>query len=107
MKRITADELHRIKTTDLGLNPERYSLLSIEALACSLRRAAGFMSPCSAATLTRAVLNPLVDLSSDPELLREKVESVLEAVIAHGDLLEQRDITGGDGGQLVYAAPPS
>lgn len=107
VKRITSQELNRIKTHELGLDPERYSMQSSEGLACSLRRAAGYMSPCSAATLIRAVTTPLEGLANELDALREKVEEVLEALIAHGDLIEQKDITSGDGAALIYAAPPS
>jgi hypothetical protein len=109
MNRISAQELLRIKAQELGLNPDRHSLNSIEGIACSLRRAAGYLSPCSAATLVRAVVAPLEGLVPDLPQARESIEEVLEAVIANGDILEQRDFLGNleSAGTLLYAAPPS
>lgn len=107
MNRITYQELLRIKSQELGLDPDRFPLPSTEGLACALRRAAGYLSPCSAATLIRAVVVPLEGLVPDMQATRDKVDEVLEALVAHGDLLEQKDIVEAAGGPLLYAAPPS
>lgn len=109
MKTISASALLHLKTAELGLNPEKYSFDSIEAIACALRRAAGYLAPCSPTTLVRAVVNPLEGLVSNLDERRDAVEEILEAVIAHGDIAEHEDIVGGagPGGRLLYAAPPS
>jgi len=109
MNRISAQDLLRIKAQDLGLNPDRHALTSTEGIACALRRAAGYLAPCSAATLVRAVVGPLDGLVPDLLQVREFAENVLEAVIAHGDILEQEDFLANPGtaGTLLYAAPPS
>ena len=111
MKRLSAQDVHAHKVSELGLDPTALDLTSLEAVAAALRRAASFFCPCAASTLVRAVVNPLNGLVQDLVELRESVENTLEAVIAHGDLLEQRDIANGDAGArsglLLYAAPPS
>ena len=101
MNRTSPEDLLRIKSQELGLNPDHISLLSTEGLACALRRAAGYLSPCSAATLIRAVVTPLEGLVLNLETTRDEAEVVLEALVAHGDLLEQKDIVGQGGGSLA------
>ena len=68
------------------------------------------MCPCSAKTLVRNVMDPLKGLANDIEEMRAKVRETLEAMIAHGDLLESFDIEEdvlSDVPVLLYAAPAS
>jgi hypothetical protein len=110
MKRISAEQVHERKVAELGLDPGALDLTAPEALAAALRRAAGFLCPCAPSTLVRAVLRPLDGLVAETDALKESVEAVLDAMVAHGDLLEERDLAG-DADQrnrvLLYAAPPS
>lgn len=95
---------------NLGLDSEAFNITSPEAIAASLRRAAGVYCPCSPTTLLRAVLRPLDGLIEDMVAVEEAAENVLEAMIAYGDLLESRGVAsekGEGGGNLLYAAPPA
>src|SRR5262245_56564208 len=92
MKRISVLEVHQRKVRELGLDPEAADLTSVEALAASLRRSAGFMCPCSATTLVRAVTEPLRGLVPELGAVRESLEEILEAIVGQGDLLEFNDI---------------
>lgn len=109
MRRLTAVEVHARKIRELGLDPEGLDLMTPEGLAGALRRAASYLCPCSAATLVRAVVRPLRGLVPDLDHARELVEDTLDAMVAHGDLLEQPEVQ--DGAQsarvLLYAAPVS
>jgi len=109
MKRLTIEEVHAQKIRELGLDPEALDLTTPEGIAGALRRAASYLCPCSAATLVRAVVRPLRGLTRDLEKARELAEDTLEAMISHGDILEQPEIV--DGMQtarvLLYAAPAS
>lgn len=110
MNILSADQVHARKVSELGLDPETLDLTSSEAIASALRRTAGFLCPCAAPTLVRAVLNPLRGLVSDLEAVKESIETILEALVAHGDLLESADITtdqGREGRLMLYTAPPS
>lgn len=104
LKRISAKDLDQIKVRELGLDPSRFQLLSPEALSSAIRRAAGFATPCSPATLIRLVVNALEGLSVDSGAARLAVEEVLELMTGHGDLLEARSDTSS---MVLYAAPPS
>ena len=110
MRQISAMDVHAQKVAELGLDGRAVDLTSIEAVAGSLRRAASFLCPCAAATLIRSVVRPLRGLVDDMDIVRSLVEETLEALIAHGDLLEQREI-GNDKtpgrGTLLYTAPAS
>ncbi len=109
MKRLTANEVHEQKIRELGLDPTALDLETPEGLAGALRRAASYLCPCSAATLVRAVVRPLRGLVPDLDKTKELVEDTLEAMIAHGDVLEQPEIQGDvqSARVLLYAAPVS
>jgi hypothetical protein len=64
--------------------------------------------PTSRGALLRAVIEPLRDLVDTPDVLAEVAEGVLEAVIAHGDLLELAEVVSSAERPrtLVYTAPP-
>lgn len=110
MKQISAAEVHARKVQELGLDPDSLDLRSTEAIAGAIRRLAGFLCPCTATSLTRGIVRPLLGLADDLEATKEKVETIIEAVIAHGDLLEEQEIQEGretGSATLLYAAPPS
>lgn len=110
MRRLTSSEVHNKKVSELGLDQTALDLTSIEAIAAALRRAAHFLCPCAATTLVRAVVEPLRGLVDDLEETKESIREILEAMIAHGDFLEHRDIESdvtSRAAVLLYAAPPS
>ena len=108
MKVLNRTEVVQRTLEELGLGQNPASLLTREALACSFRRVAGMHCPTSRGALLRAVIEPLRDLIDTPDVLTEIAEEVLEAVIAHGDLLELPEV--GSSAErprtLVYSAPP-
>lgn len=110
MKRLTPAEVHAQKMVDLGLDPTAVDLSSQEGIAGALRRAAGFLCPCSASTLVRSVVRPLRGLVPDTESAKDLIEQTLEAVVAHGDIVEQHDLADEQhlsSRVLLYAAPLS
>ena len=111
MKVLTPKELEAKKVRELGLDPAQVGLSSPEAIAGALRRAAGFLCPCSPTTLIRAVLRPLEGVVSNLDGVRERVEDILDAVVAVGDLQEHSDIDQDTSqprqGRLLYPSPPT
>jgi len=110
MKQLSAAQVHAQKVAELGLDPSALDLTSTEAIAGALRRAASSLCPCTAPTLVRDVVRPLRGLVDDLEAIKSIVEETLEAMIAHGDILEHRDIESDPehgAPALVYAAPAS
>lgn len=109
MRRISLNELHALKVAELALDPEALDLASVEAIAGALRRAASFMCPCTSVSLVRAVVRPLRGLVNNLDALQDRAYEVLEAMLAHGDLFEQRGARSTESGEalLVYAAPPA
>lgn len=110
MRRLTATDVHARKVAELGLDPTAVDLTSIEAIAGALRRTASFLCPCAAATLVRGVVRPLRGLVDDLDSFKGLVEETLEAMTAHGDILEHRDVDehpGHEAVALLYAAPAS
>ncbi|HKX46486.1 MAG TPA: hypothetical protein VJP77_07270 [Planctomycetota bacterium] len=109
MRRLTAEQVHAQKVRELGLDPDTLDLTTPEGLAGALRRVASYLCPCSAATLVRAVVQPLRGLVPDLDKAREFVEGTLEAMVSHGDVLEQPEVQDGppSGRVLLYAAPAS
>lgn len=109
MRRLTAKEVHAQKIHELGLDPDVLDLTTVEGLAGALRRAASYLCPCSAATLVRAVVGPLRGLVPDLDQTRELVEETLDAMISHGDVLEEPEVQDNfpSARVLLYAAPAS
>jgi hypothetical protein len=108
MRRLSASDVHAQKVAELGLDPSALDLTSTEAIAGALRRAASFLCPCTAPTLVRGVVGPLRGLVDNLDGIKSLIEETLEAMIAHGDLLEHRDIQGDaehGAAALLYAAP--
>lgn len=109
MRRLTAIEVHAQKVRELGLDPEALDLATPEGLAGALRRAASFLCPCSAATIVHAVVRPLRGMVSNLEEVKELASDTLDAMVAHGDLLEQPDVQDDPTSArvLLYGAPAS
>lgn len=108
MRRLSAAEVHEQKVAELGLDPTALDLTSIEAIAGALRRTASFLCPCTAATLVRSVVRPLRGLVDDLEAVKILVEDTLDAVIAHGDILEHSNMEESlrhETSALLYVAP--
>lgn len=109
MRRLTAEQVHAQKIRELGLDPDLFDLLTPEGLAGALRRAASYLCPCSAMTLVYAVVRPLRGLVPDLDKAKEMVEHTLDAMVAHGDLLEQPETQESSPSMrvLLHAAPAS
>jgi hypothetical protein len=103
-------EIQASAVRSLGLDPDVCDLTSPESMAAALRRAAGFLCPCPRRTLIDATLASFSGLIPGSGQLEEQVENVLEAVIAHGDLLEAGEVVASQGqysrAAILYAAPP-
>ena len=103
-------DVHEVSVRALGLDSSALDLTTVEAIACCLRRAAGFLCPCSERTLLHAVVEPLYGLINDLDELQGTVEDTLEALVAHGDLFELPDASQAEStkqGSLLYCAPPA
>ena len=109
MRQIDAKEVCFRKVSELGLDPETVDLFSTEAVATALRRAAGFLCPCSMATLANNVVSPLQGLVEDLETTKKAVKETLDKLIIHGDIFEYCDLDLEDdsGHIMLYAAPAS
>ena len=110
MKRLEIAEVHERKALELGLDPTAVDLTSVEAIAGAFRRAGRFLCPCTPATLMRAVVRPLRGLVEDVEATRRLAEDTLEAMTAHGDFQEHKDVgeeSTDDEAALLYQAPLS
>ena len=95
--------------SSVGLNPNSLELDSTEAVAGVLRRAASFLCPCSSRTLIKSVNKSLEGLVSD-EVVAERIDETLQALIAYGDIREFEDIDDAARNTkalLLYTAPPS
>ena len=79
-------------------------------VSASLRRLAGFLCPCSPRTLVRTMAEAHRGLHSNYPDFPDRVEEVVDALVAVGDLLELRDVGTLDEtvkGTWVFAAPPA
>lgn len=78
-------------------------------IAGLLRRAAGYLSPCSGAALRAALLDSLQKLTDGVDLA-DRIDEAINWLVIGGDLLELQNVTTSDPsakGTWVYPAPPS
>ena len=110
MTQLSPYEVQAHKVDQLGLDSSVLDFNSVETIAAAIRRVARFHCPCAPATLIRAVVDPLRHLVAEPENVKELAQHTLDAMVAHGDLLEYRgleDAATGRTATLIYAAPRS
>jgi hypothetical protein len=85
--------------------------VSDELIAQSLRRAVYIEAPCLPHALARATREALAGLGAPDGALENRVEEVMESLIAYGDILEMRvageDRWESDGTLELRAAPPA
>jgi len=85
---LTAQDLTAHAVQVLGLDAGAIDLLSVEAMAASLRRAASFLCPTTPGILIRTVDEALVRLPGYSDDTWSQIESVLDSLLSYGDLLE-------------------
>jgi hypothetical protein len=109
IKVVTGADVLASARAGLGLPSDDGSANDIY-IAASLRRLAGFLCPCSPRTLLRAMVETHRGLVSKDGSFAERVENIVEALVAMGDLLELSDVATLDEtvkGTWVFAAPPA
>ncbi len=107
MRQLSPKKMCRQKVIELGLDPNRFELTSIEAIAAAIRRAAAFLCPCTASSMIRSIVNPLQGLVEDHDSLRLNVKQTLDAMTSQGDLLEleELNVSSSNKDTLLFAAP--
>jgi hypothetical protein len=104
--RLSASQVSDSAVRSLGLDEAGVDLLSTEAMAASLRRAASFLCPATPGHLVRSVIEVLEGLPGYAEDTRSQLESLIDALIGYGDLLElTADIEESRGPRIFLGAP--
>ena len=103
-------EILEATRSNLGLPPlgSPTDVVSDQFLAAVIRHSAGFLCPCSGATIRSVVMESLRYLVTDTGLA-ERIDDVIERLIIVGDLLELSHATTSDAivrGTWIFAAPP-
>jgi len=108
MQEISIKTVKELTLEALGLNQVQYDVTSIEVVSAQLRRAAGFLCPCSPKTLVQAVVSVSKCLVDDLEAFKQKTRDVLEKMVAYGDLMEGDDwrSEGDERIAVLYRVPP-
>lgn len=104
---LTRGELEELGVEALGLDASALDLLTPEAMASMLRRAASFVSPCSPRTLRETIVSGLEHMYDDPNELRNRIDAAVESMVGFGDLLELPGDDEESAGNLIHLAPPS
>jgi hypothetical protein len=102
----TPDDCKALALEGLHLDATELDLLSPEALAGSLRRAASFLCPTTPRRLVDAVVDAVQPLLPMTPLDRQELTDLVDLLVSAGDLIElppdpQRR------GRLIYLGPPS
>lgn len=104
---LTRVELEELGVEALGLDASALDLLTPEAIAAMIRRAASFVSPCSPRTLRESIISSLDHLHDSPSELRTRIDAAVESMVGFGDLLELPGDDKESVGTLIHLAPPS
>lgn len=106
---VTADTVVGVARASLEL-PEAAGGLDEAYVAAALRRLAGFLCPGSSRTLLRVMVDSHRGVVDDIDIFADRVEAVIETLVAIGDLLELGDVAlEGDEVRSTWlvAAPPA
>jgi hypothetical protein len=108
LARLTPDQVSESALRALGLGDVGVDLFSTESMAASLRRAASLLCPATPGGIVRSVLEVLAGLPGyrDDET-KGQLETVLEALVGYGDLLELPAEDPDSIGLRIYLGPPS
>lgn len=106
VRRLSPHEVADSAIRALGMEETGVDLLSPEALAASLRRAASFLCPATPGRIVQSVVEALDGLPGFTNETKGQVEAILDSLLAYGDLLElPMDSTDAAGRRLFLGAP--
>lgn len=91
----------------LGLGDAGVNLVSTEAFAASLRRAASFLCPATPGQIVRSVVEVLEGLPGYGEDTKGQLETLLDALVGYGDLLELPTDTVDSHDLRIFLGAPS
>ncbi len=108
MRLVKREDVAQSLVAALGLDASLHAPQSDEVLASVIRRVAAISCPCSRRSFVRAVVGSLESIIS-PDGLQERVEDMVDVIVAHGDLAEVRESEDefSRATWLLHAAPPS
>lgn len=110
MKILSTAEAQKISVENLRLEADLYDLETPETIAASVRRAAGFLCPCSSSQLIQSIFQAQKYFVKDIDAFKDSIADVLESTIAYGDLIEESDAITNiveRRGRILYLRPPS
>lgn len=103
--RLDAHEVIDASVRALGLTDAGVDLFSPEAFAASIRRAASFLCPTTAGRIVRAVVEVLEGLPGFAGDTKSQVETMLDSLVAYGDLLELATEIELEGRRIFLGSP--
>lgn len=111
MELLNPEQVLTLTRTSLSLpTAGSAALVDDELLSAMLRRVAGLHCPCSPATLKLVIFQTLQGIVSSSDELSFRIDSLINALHAGGDLLELARVTTIDErtrGTWIFVAPPS
>lgn len=107
VERLDALDVTAAAVAALGLDSSAVDLAAPEALAASLRRAASFLCPTTPGALVRAVTEVTSGLPGFSEESPPQIESLLDALVSYGDLLELPVAVAGQRSRQIFLGPPA
>jgi len=102
-----SDQMSASALEALGLAQVGVDLFSSEALSASLRRAASFLCPATPGRIVRSVLEVLDGIEGFGDDTKLQLETLLNALVGHGDLLEIEADELETGAQRIFLGPPA
>ncbi len=107
VKRLSPGQVSDSALHSLGLGDAGVDLVSTEALAASLRRAASFLCSATPGQIVRSVVEVLEGLPGYSEDTKGQLEALLDALVGYGDLLELPADSVESGGLRIFLGSPA
>lgn len=104
---VSSEQVAAAAVEGLGLDPTAVDLLSPEALAASVRRAASVLCPATPGAVMGAVREVLADLPGYGDETPAEVDDLVTAMVSYGDLLELPLDEAGGLRRHLFLGPPS
>lgn len=104
--RLDAADAARAAVHTLAMGIGDVDLMSDEAIAASLRRAASVLCPTTAGALVRAVSEVLAGLPGYTNETEANIGILVDSLVAYGDLLELSVVVGSRNAQQLFLGPP-
>ncbi len=110
MNKVSGNDVCISLVESLGFDPSIYKIDADEVIVSLIRRIASYTCPTSKSKIYRLLIQSISTLVDNDRDILERVDNLLDDLIAYGDLIQSEDVVSLDTDQCanwLYTAPPS